>query len=64
MVELFASSKANISEHIYDTQELEELLIVRKSRTVRDEGKKGRIRTTVKDYLTVQNKGKQQVSAS
>ena len=43
MVELFASSKANISEHIkhiYDTQELEEFSTVRKFRTVRDEGKR------------------------
>lgn len=41
MVELFDSSKANISEHIkgvYSTQELDETSTVRKIRTVRTEG--------------------------
>lgn len=41
MIELFDSSKANISEHIkgvYSTQELDEISTVRKIRTVRTEG--------------------------
>jgi hypothetical protein len=41
MVELFDSSKANISEHIehiYITHELEEIATVRNFRTVRTEG--------------------------
>ena len=43
MVELFDSSKANISEHIkhiYSTNELEEISTVRNFRTVRTEGKR------------------------
>ena len=43
MVDLFDSSKANINEHIkhiYITHELEEILTVRKFRTVRFEGKR------------------------
>jgi len=43
MIDLFDSSKANISEHIkhiYETQELEENRTVRKFRTVRFEGKR------------------------
>jgi len=43
MIELFDSSKANISEHIkhiYKTHELEENVTVRKFRTVRIEGKR------------------------
>lgn len=43
MVELFDSSKANISEHIkhiYQTKELEEITTVRNFRTVRTEGKR------------------------
>jgi prophage maintenance system killer protein len=43
MIELFDSSKANISEHIkhiYKTQELEENATVRNFRTVRTEGKR------------------------
>lgn len=43
MVDLFDSSKANISEHIkyiYKTQELEENATVRKFRTVRTEGRR------------------------
>jgi prophage maintenance system killer protein len=43
MIELFDSSKANISEHIkhiYKTQELEKSSTVRKFRTVRTEGKR------------------------
>ena len=43
MVDLFVSSKANISEHIkhiYKTHELEENTTVRKFRTVRTEGKR------------------------
>lgn len=43
LVELFGSSKANISEHIrniFDSNELEEQATVRKIRTVRQEGKR------------------------
>ena len=47
LVELFQSSKANISEHIkniYEQGELEENSTVRKSRTVRQEGKRQVVR--------------------
>lgn len=48
MVDLFKSSKANISEHIkniYEQQELEEHSTVRNFRTVRQEGQRQIIRT-------------------
>ena len=48
MVDLFKSSKANISEHIkniYEQQELEEYSTVRNFRTVRQEGKRQITRT-------------------
>ena len=47
-VELFQSSKANISEHIkniYEQEELDESLTVRDFRTVRQEGKRQVVRT-------------------
>ena len=48
IVELFQSSKANISEHIkniYEQEELEESATVRDFRTVRQEGKRQVVRT-------------------
>lgn len=48
IVELFQSSKANISEHIkniYEQEELDESLTVRDFRTVRQEGKRQVVRT-------------------
>ena len=48
IVELFQSSKANISEHIkniYEQEELEENATVRDFRTVRQEGKRQVVRT-------------------
>ena len=47
IVELFQSSKANISEHIkniYEQEELEESSTVRDFRTVRQEGKRHVVR--------------------